>query len=220
MKHAGIWALLGAWTLLAAAGAVRAETVYVTDTMRFSVRAEPDNDKKSMGVVESGQALELLKAGETWSLVQLPSGVQGYLQSRYLTAQPPARHRFDQLQEKQKIAQAQAAELQEENARLRAEVEKASASVAGAQKELEQVRREFDDFKRGAAEYSALKAGHDALRAELDQKNRQIAALEHETANPFREANLYWFLAGAGVLLVGLVTGLSLKRQRRWSSLS
>lgn len=211
--------LLGGVLLLAAAGTAAAETVYVTDTLRFSVRAEPENEKKSVGVVESGQVLELLKPGDPWCLVQLPGGAQGYIQSRYITTQPPARYRLDQLVEKQKNAQQLAAGLQEENARLKAEAEKMAASAAGLQKELEQARREFEDFRRGAAEYVALKTEHEALRAELERKKREVADLQQEAANPFREANLYWFLAGAGVLMVGLVTGLSLRRQRRWSSL-
>lgn len=196
------------------------ESVYVTDTLKISVRVEPGNEQKSVGLVESGQMLDLLKPGETWSLVQLPNGSQGYLLSRYLTVQPPARHRFDQLQEKNKTLTAQAAALQEDNARLKAESEKLAAAASGSQKETEAVRREFEAFKKQAADFTALKARHEAQTAELEQRNREIAALQDQAAGVFRDANLYWFLAGAGVLLLGLLVGFSLKRQRRWSTLN
>jgi hypothetical protein len=39
-----------------------------------------------------------------------------------------------------------------------------------------------------------------------------MAILENE--------NLYWFLAGAAVLLAGFFAGYSVKRPRRWSTLS
>jgi SH3 domain protein len=159
------------------------------------------------------------KAGAI-GLVQLPNGTQGYLLSRYLTPQPPARHRFDQLQEKNKHLTVQATGLQEENNRLKAENEKLAAAAGGYQKETDAVRREYEVFKVQASDVASLKARYDAAVAELDQKNKEIAALNPESASILRDVNLYWFLAGAGVLLAGLLIGLSLKRQRRWSSLT
>jgi SH3 domain protein len=185
----------------------------------LSLRAEPGNEQKTIAVVESGQQLELLKAGETWSYVQLPNGTQGYLFSRYLTQQPPARLRFDQLMEKNKNLTAQASGLQEENNRLKAEIGKLAAATADHQKETEAVRRDYEAFKAQAADVAGLKGRYDAAVAELDQKNQEIAAL-NQASNIFRDVDRYWFLAGAGVLLAGLLIGFSLKRQRRWSSLN
>jgi len=60
-------------------------------------------------MAESGTPVEVLKPGEEWSLVRLGNGTEGYLLSRYLTATAPARFRLDQLQEKNKTLNAQAA---------------------------------------------------------------------------------------------------------------
>ena len=71
----------------------------------------PANDQKSLGLVESGQTVDILKSSDEWSLIRTPSGIEGYVLSRYLTNQPPAKSRFDQVQEKNKTLTAQAAGL-------------------------------------------------------------------------------------------------------------
>ncbi len=205
----GLFVAAGA---VAPGGAVAAESAYIVDVIRVSVRSGPAADQKPVGLVESGNAVEVLKPGEEWSLIRMANGAEGYVQSRYLTQAQPIRFRYDQLQEKQKILAAQAAAVAEENSRLKADVER----MAALQKELEAVRAEFDRFRREAADVTALKARHEAAAAELAESRQRVAELEAQPAEILTLGNLYWFLGGAGVLLVGFLTGFSVKRQRRW----
>jgi SH3 domain protein len=140
--------------------------------------------------------------------------------ARYLTTVPPGRFQFLQLQEKIKALTAQAAGLAEESKRLKAENEKLAAAVSGSQAQTESLRSEYETFKHGASDFVGLKARTDAQAAELEQKNKQIAALEAQSDDVYRTTYLYWFLAGAGVLFAGFLTGYSVKRQRWKSSLS
>jgi SH3 domain protein len=221
MKRSVQWVLAIAIGLLGASAPGWADTVYVSDVIRISIRSGPGNDQKILTVIESGQPMEVLKAGEEWSFIQLPNGTEGYILSRFLTPQPPTRHRLEQLDEKHKALTAQAAALLEENARLKEENAKLNAEADAREKEILAVRAEFDDFRKGAGGYTALKAQYGDLAAELEQKKRTIAALEDQSANIFQLSYLYWFLAGAGVLFIGVLMGLSIKkRQRRYSSLS
>jgi SH3 domain protein len=95
-----------------------------------------------------------------------------------------------------------------------------AAAASDGQQALDALRAEFERFRGETADAAALKARADALAEELDQKTRQIAELSNRPEDLFPMDTLYWFLAGAGVLLVGFLTGVSVKRQRRWSSLS
>jgi SH3 domain protein len=197
---------------LSPVGAPAAESAYIVDVIRVSVRSGPGADQKPVGLVESGNAVEVLKPGEEWSLIRMANGVEGHVQSRYLTQTQPVKFRYDQLQEKQKALTAQAAAVAEDNTRLKADVERLTA----AQKELEAVRAEFDRFRLEAADVTALKARHDAAAAELAASRQRVADLEAQPAEILTLGNLYWFLGGAGVLLAGFLTGFSVKRQRRW----
>jgi len=199
---------------------VWAETAYIVDSIKVALRSAPGNDHKSVATTESGQAVEVLKPGEEWSLVRLGNGAEGYLLTRLLTTNPPARYRFDQLQEKNKTLSAQAAALTEENNRLKAEIEKLVAVVSSGEKEVAALQGEFDAFRGEAADVTALKSRADALAAELDQKKTELARWESGPLAILENENLHWFLAGAVVLLAGFFTGYAAKRQRRWSSLS
>jgi SH3 domain protein len=219
MKRLAMGMFIGGVGLLAVAAAA-AETAYVTDIIRLAVRSGPGNDQKSIGLLESGQAVEIVKPGDEWALVRMANGTEGYVLSRYLVSHQPVKFRFDQLQEKFKALSGQAAGLAEENSRLNADNEKLAAAASASQKELTALRSEFEAFKQEAADFTGLKGKYDALAAELARKQEKIAHLETQSNDILGPNNLYWFLAGAGVLLTGFLTGYSVKRQRRWSSLS
>ena len=206
--------------LLAVAASARAETVYVSDVIKLSVRSGPGTEHKAVAVTESGQQLTLIMSGEEWSLVRLANGSEGYVLARYLTTVPPGRFQYVQLQDKIKALTAQAAGLAEENSRLKAENDKLTAEVSGGQKQIDSLRNEYETFQQEASDLVGLKAKTDALAAEVEQKNKQIAALETQPEDIYRTTYLYWFLAGAAVLFTGFLTGYNAKRQRRRSSLS
>jgi SH3 domain protein len=218
MKRLAMWLCIGSIGLCTAAAA--AEKAYVTDIIKLAVRSGPGNDQKSVGIVESGQMVEIEKTGDEWTLIRMANGIEGYVLSRYLVSHQPVKFRFDQLQEKNKALSSQAVGLVEENSRLKAENEKLAETSAASQKEVSSLRSEFEAFKKEAADFTALKAKYDAMATELAEKRAKIAELEGQWPDILNPNNLYWFLAGGGVLLAGFLTGYSVKRQRRWSSLS
>jgi len=220
MKRKIGWMLAIGTCLLAVAAIAQAETVYVSDVLKLAVRSGPGNEHKSIAVTESGQQVELIKSGEEWSLVRLANGAEGYVLARFLTTVPPGRFQYLQLQDKIKALTAQAAGLAEENSRLKAENEKLAAAVSGGQNQIGSLRSEYETFKQEASDLVSLKAKTETLAAELEQKNRQLAALETQPEDVYRTTYLYWFLAGAAVLFSGFLTGYSVKRQRWKSSLS
>jgi len=217
MKRLAMWLSISAMGLLAAAAAA-AETAYITDIIKVAVRSGPGNDQKAVGTLESGQMVEVMKTVDDWAFVRMANGTEGYVMSRYLVSQQPGRFRFDQLQEKNKTLSAQAGGLVEENSRLKAENEKLAAVSTASQNEISTLRSEFESFKTEAADFTALKAKYDAQAAELAENQAKITQLETQWPDILDPNNLYWFLAGAGVLLVGFLTGYSVKRQRHWSS--
>ena len=127
--------------------------------------------------------------------------------------------RFDQLQEKTKALTAQAAGLVEENARLKAENDRLATALAAEEREMASLKGEFDAFRKDAAEVVTLKSKADALAAELGRKTEEIDRLQSGPLAILENENLYWFLAGAAVLLVGFLAGYVVKRPRRWSTL-
>jgi SH3 domain protein len=220
MKHLFQWLTVAMIGLSGFNALGWADTAYIVDSIKVALRAGPGNDQKSVGMTESGQTVEMIRPGEEWSLVRLGNGTEGYLLSRYLTTVPPLRHRFDQLQEKTKALTVQVAGLLEENVRLKVENDKLSAALSAEEKEAAALKGDFDAFRREAADVVALKSKAAALTVELDQKNEEIVRLQSGPLAILENENLYWFLAGAAVLMVGFLAGYIVKRPRRRSTLN
>lgn len=209
-----IWASLFAFVLLvAASGGLHAETTaFITDSLRLALRAGPAADQRSLGVVESGQTVEIVKAGEEWTLVRSPAGVEGWVQTRFLTEQPPPKLLAARLLEKSRELEARTAALTAENARLQEENSSCAARFASLQEE-------FESFRRDAGEVESLRARLESLQRELAAKDDAFQRLGELPAKVLRPETLYAFLAGAGVLLAGFLLGFFVRRKRRWSSL-
>ncbi len=104
----GRWCALALW--LAVPLAAFAETVYVVDRLQVGLRATRDG--AVVKTVESGAAFEVLERDERFARVRDKQGTEGWLELRYLSAEPPARLQLAKLQDDLNKARAQIAETQ------------------------------------------------------------------------------------------------------------
>jgi len=196
-----------------------AETMYVTDLLKLTLRSGPSTEHKILSVVESGQQVETLEPGEDWSLVRIASGKEGYVLTRYLVPEPTHNVRLEQLQTKHKALMQQAAALLEENTRFREESKKLTSTFDRNEKALKKMSTDYDKLKAGSAEYIELKEKYKTVSGQLAEQTKRADALDEELRAIEINQYIKWFLAGSGVLLVGFIVGFSARRQRRRPSL-
>ena len=196
-----------------------AESMYVTDLLKLTLRSGPSTEHKILSVVESGYQVEMLEPGEDWSLVRIADGKEGYVLTRYLVPEPTHNVRLEKLQTKHKALVQQAATLLEENTRFRNESKKLKATSDGNEKALKKLNTEYDKLKAGSAEYIELKEKYKTVNGQLAEQTKRAAALDEELRAIEINQYIKWFLAGSGVLLVGFIVGYSARRQRRRPSL-
>jgi len=196
-----------------------AESMYVTDQLKLTLRSGPSTGHKVLAVVESGQKVEILEPGEDWSLVRNANGKEGYVLTRYLKPEPTHNIRLEQLQSKHKALMQQSATLLEENTRFRSENKKLTSALDKNEKELQKLRLDYDELKAGSAEYLELKEKHKTISRQLAKQTKRANTLDEELRAIEINQYIKWFLAGSGVLLVGFIVGFSAKRQRRRPSL-
>ena len=124
-------------------GAAAAQTVYVHDQLRLGVRAAPDAAEKSIAVVKTGDALELL--GEQGSFIQIrtPSGLEGWVSKGYVSDEPPAqnllaaaRQELEALQQQLAPLQQQLAEVEQRAAQQQQQLEQLKGDNAALQQQL------------------------------------------------------------------------------------
>jgi len=209
-KHFRCCGLLLLLCLLATG--VGAETMYVSDMLKLTLRTGPSTENKILAVIESGQQLALLEPGREWSRVRLPDG---WVLSRYLTPDETSNFKLERLQAQHKNLTVQAAELLEENKELKAENEKLRAEFETNAKEMLKTRTDYEALKAEAAEFLTLRSKYESAASRLAEQTARVQKLEEQLTHLEMSTYIKWFLAGSGVLIVGFLIGFSTKRQRR-----
>lgn len=197
-----------------ATGAQAQDIRYVNDDLVIMMRSGAGNEYKILRTLKSGARLELLQTSEDrgYALARTESGAEGWVLTQYLDAQPPARLRLEE-------AQAKAAKLQDEYARLRQELDGMKQENSGAAREKDRLdgerqklHNELQRLRQVAARPAELDAENQALKEEMARlKDRLRLAEEHNGALQDKSGRK-WFVAGASVLLLGLIAGLVIPR--------
>ena len=219
MKKLMLWFGLSGIFILAISGVVCAETMYVTDVLRLTLRTGKSTEHKIIAVIESGQNVEVLESGEEWSRVRMADGKEGWVLTRYLTPRETYNVKLKRLEDKHKNLMAQAASLLEENTKLNSENKKLKAAFQQNEKAFNKIQGDFESLKSESAEFIKLRTNYKKISKELDEKSQRLTELEEQISRLQLYHYIKWFLVGAGVLLIGFIIGFSAKRQRRRPSL-
>lgn len=209
---------------LAATGARAQGERYVTDQLRLETRTGPGTSNRIVRMLESGARVQELEEREGWSRVRLSDGTEAWILTRYLMAEEPARERLqDALAQIERTGDELGSRNTQINA-LQAEAEALREDRDAFASKLEAVVRELDELKQTASSAVALQERNRALTEQAAAATQKYDLL-HEKYLLLRDARgRDWFLAGAGVLLVGLILGIVIprirwRRRRSWSEL-
>lgn len=197
----------------------QAETLYISDFLRITMRTGPGIDNKIIEMIESGQTVTVLEQGPEWTKIQLPTGKEGWVLNRFLTPNPPSGLLLKKLEEKHAELSLQVTTLIDENERLRNENQRLDAELKTSSRNLKKVTDSYQTLKSGSAEYLDLKSIYEKMVAQLDQQKKRAQNVEKELERIQFHKNIRWFLSGASVLVIGFLIGFSSRRQRRRPSL-
>lgn len=199
---------------------VSAATRYVKPSAEVVVRRGAGNEYKIVGMVKDGDTVELLNEGDTHALVRLADGKQGWMLKRFLSVEPPLSTIVESLRaENEKLKQAEI--------ETKLELEEVSESLVRTESHLQsilserdQILADYQDLQTDTADVVKIK--EDMLRTaeENEVLVQEMASLKEENRKLNKDKSINWFLAGGGVLLVGMTIGrLSSKSRKRKSSL-
>ena len=219
MKHFTKFTVFMSFFLIVFYNAALAETMYVSDVLKLTVRDGKGTAGKIIAVVQSGQTVEVLQPEDEWALVRLDDGQEGWVLNRYLTGKVTNNIKLKLLKKKHKALIAQSATLLEEKIKLKEENKKFKAELDKIQKESEEIKMSYEDLKTESADYINLKSEYTKTASQLDEYTKKSELLEKELTKLEFKQTVRWLLTGAGVLLLGFIIGFSTKRQRRRTTL-
>jgi SH3 domain protein len=199
--------------------AVMAETKYINEKMKITLRTGPAKDRKIIALLNIGQKVKVLKPGEEWTKVRLDNGKEGWVVSRFLTNKMPSRIELEILKNKHQALLARDALLLEENKTLKTENKTFGNDLAATKKRLQALNKSHETLKTASAEFLDLQSKYKKMSAKLAEQTQKANKYEEDLTKLLWNKNIKWFLGGAGVLILGFIIGFSTKRQRRRSSL-
>ena len=209
------------------AGPLHAQAVrYVTDSLRLETRQGPSTNHRITHMLSSGARVTVLEEeGETgYSRVALDDGTEVWILTRYLMEEPAARAQLGEAQEnftrEREMARDLASQL-ETLGQTTNEIEQSRSALVTDKKVLQ---TELAQIKQAAADTLAIRERNQDLNTELTTLSADLDAANQRNRALKERSERDWFIAGAGVLLGGMILGLVVpkirwKRRRGWGEL-
>lgn len=205
---------------------VLAEDAYVTDQFEVTMRSGPSTQNTILRMLPSGTTVEVLEADEEtgYSRITTASGTEGYVLSRFLMDQPAARGQLAGMRQ-------QVSNLRQRNQELEARLGHATASRDKLRQERDRLQKgnqdkdtELADIRRVSAHALDLNSQNQELQTTLQTINHRLQAQTSEIQELKDRKSRDWFIAGAAVLIGGILLGLLLpkirmRRRSSWSDL-
>ena len=196
-----------------------AETKFIKTIVRITLRTGPGLDHKIISMIKSGQKVEVLETERQWSKIQTEQGQIGWIMTSLISAIKPSQFVPATPAAADKALLEQQASSQEEISTLKAENERLGSQLAESRGAWEALNESFQAFKNESGEFLKLKSDLGKTTAALKEQKEKVAPLEEQITEFQMQQTIWWFLSGAGVLILGFIIGYSTKRQRRRSLL-
>ena len=201
--------------LLASSVAIAAPA-WVTDQFEITLRSGPSTSNAIQLMIDSGLRLEVLErdAESGYSRVRTPGGTEGWVLNRYLMSEPSAREQLEKLTSQLTSANSRGSSLDAQMKAVKAEYDTANKKIATLEREKAAVEKELAEIKRTAANVLAINNQNKTLMDQLAAAQIRGDTLEQENRQLTGQTTRYWFMAGALVLLFGIILGIWLPRIR------
>lgn len=172
---------------------------YVTDQLRLSLYANPNEQSQVLKLLQSGDLLEIEEISGPYALVIAPGGTRGWVKRGFLVTKPTSNLLL--------------AEEQAKTEALEAEIEKLSNSkviIDQYEKDMDKLVAKIDELE--TANQNANEAIAE-LKQEVEEKQRELERKQEDAAPPALDAlketfQLYWQYIVPLLVVIMLLTFL------------
>lgn len=191
-------------------------TKYVGDHLIITLRSGQGSQHKIIKTITTGTKLEILEELPDigYARVSLEDGTEGWVRTQYLSDIPAAKDRLARLETRYEKLKGKAAARREELKTLKAEFAKLNKDNSKLAKEHKTLQNHIARINQVAAKPILL----DKENRELKEKNvtlaneMQLVAQENQILKDRSDRD--WFIAGGGIMVVGILLGLLLPKLR------
>jgi SH3 domain protein len=127
-----------------------ADSGWVRGNIRLNLRAGAGTQFKIIDSVETGDQLQVLERGESWTRVRNAEGQSGWIPAGYLDTEPPPTLRLEQLETETASLRTQLEELRTEAASLRESNATLASNDSGQREQIESLEIENYELRAGS----------------------------------------------------------------------
>jgi len=201
--------------ILVTSSTAYAETQYVSDKLRITLRTGQGTEFQIIRALESGTKLEVLEQTETgYTNVKTEDGTEGWVRSQYLIPEPIAAHKLLKAEVQLEKYKTQLESLKTERTNLRKERKELSATKNSLSEKSSSLESELARLSKVAAKPILLDKENRSLQQENVKLGKDLQMIHQENQVLKDKANREWFIAGAAVLLGGILLGLIIPKIR------
>lgn len=132
------------------ASTASADSGWVRGNIRLNLRSGAGTQFKIIESVETGDQMEVLSRGASWTRVQTVSGKTGWIPAGYLETEPPPTIRLAQLETEAATLRSQLESIGTEAAGLRESNATLSSTDSGQREEIESLKIENYELRAGS----------------------------------------------------------------------
>ena len=209
-----MYCLLGCGLLAAAQAS--AAPAWVSDQFEIMLRSGPSTSNAIQLMISSGTRLESLEQDEEsgYTKVMTEGGTEGWVLSRYLMSEPPAREQLASLTGQLTNAKSRGTSMSSQLNAIKGEYDSATRQIRALESERDRLESELAGIKRTAANVLSIDSRNKELQEQLTDAEIKASILEQENQELSSQRTRYWFMSGGLVLLVGIILGIWLPRVR------
>lgn len=182
-----------------------AETRYVKPSSEVVVRRGQGNDYKIIAMVKDGMSVEFLEEGDSYAKVRLANGKEGWMLKRFLSTDPPLEEIVTLLRSEKEEIEQKANEVAQQLEDISSTLAQTETELITALTEKNQIMTNYQVLQRDTADVIQIKT--DLLQTTKDNESlmRELSSLKQENNNLKKNTAIKWFLAGGGVLFIGIL---------------
>lgn len=206
---------------------VTAETRYVSDQLEVTLRKGPSLSHAIVRMLKSGTAVEILEidAETGHTRVKTNGGIEGWILSRYLIAEPTARIQLEKMFKEMGPTDNPDHSVLAQLKTIKSEYENAHQRIAKLESENNRLEDQVASIMKTSANVLLIDEENNKLHQKLAMAEERLDALQLENIELGDHRQKDWFITGALVLAGGLLLGLILplftrKKRSRYDSFS
>lgn len=183
------------------------KTVYVKPSSEIAVRRGKGTEFKIIAFVKDGSAVQFLEEDGDYTRVRLSNEKEGWMLSRFVSEAPPLEQLVISLQNENDSVVKREAELKQELENLSTTLVESKAELSTVREERDSAVQDYAKLEEETADVVKINADLEETKKTNEQFTEKLAVLQLENDNLTKDKKLYWFLTGAGVLLLGMLLG-------------